>query len=115
MAAHGSRRTEGQTTLRRYARTLEKQGAGLRVQCAFLEINRPSIPEALGKMSKDGMDRVVLVPFFLLAGRHTRIDLPRMVRRARREFPGTRFQLAGFIGFDQRLAVILADRAKKAK
>ena len=115
LAAHGSRRSEGQATLLRYARELQTNGAGLRVVCAYLEINRPNIPEALGKMAGEGMDRVVLVPFFLLAGRHTREDLPRMVRRARREYPGTKFYLASFIGFDPRLSAILADRIQKAK
>jgi sirohydrochlorin cobaltochelatase len=91
---------------------LERQGGFLRVLVAFLEIERPSIPAAFQALVEAGMDEVVLLPFFLLPGRHTRRDLPALVRAARRAYPRVRFRLAPSIGFDPALSGVLRKRAR---
>ncbi|WP_195210453.1 sirohydrochlorin chelatase [Actinomarinicola tropica] len=88
--------------------------AGIDVRPAYLEINEPSIPDAIDAAVADGAERVVLVPYFLHAGNHTRRDIPAFVDEATVRHPGVALSMAEHLGPDDRLVAILADRAAEA-
>jgi sirohydrochlorin ferrochelatase len=80
LVAHGSRNNQAnETVIDLCARWSEQSGVEIRP--AFLELARPSIPEALRGISENATDqvRVVLVPYLLLPGNHTQRDIPRIV------------------------------------
>jgi sirohydrochlorin cobaltochelatase len=57
------------------------------------------------------VEHLVVVPFFLAPGRHARLDIPRLVERARERHPGLKIQLADVLGDDPLLLELLARRA----
>jgi len=81
---------------------------------AFLEMNEPSIPEAIDAAVAEGADTVVLVPHFLHAGNHTRRDLPAALDAARARHPGVDLRLAEHLGADERIVAVLVDRTRDA-
>lgn len=87
---------------------------GVDVRPAYLEINDPSIPDAIDAAVADGADRVVLLPYFLHAGNHTRRDIPAAIDEAAVRHPGVVLTMADHLGPDARLVAILADRAAAA-
>lgn len=84
------------------------------VRGAFLEINEPTIPEAIDSAVATGVARVVVLPYFLHAGTHTRRDIPALLDEARARHPGTEFALAGHLAPDPRLIDVLLARGHAA-
>ena len=62
----------------RLATSLGPQRVGL----AFLQLQPPSLDDALASAVADGCTEVTLLPLFLGGGDHVRRDLPDAVRRA---------------------------------
>jgi sirohydrochlorin ferrochelatase len=108
LVAHGSRREESNEEVRGLAAVLAEQ-AGERfghVDCAFLEIADPSIPDAIEAAVQAGASEIVVLPYFLSAGRHVREDIPAEVERKRAEHPEVRLRIAPYLGQAECLASI---------
>jgi sirohydrochlorin ferrochelatase len=111
LVAHGSRREASNEEIRSLARTLAEQ-TGTRfghVRCAFLEIAEPSIQDGIEEAVRSGATEVVVLPYFLSAGRHVADDIPAEVETKRREHPGVRIRIASYLGQAEGLTGILLD------
>jgi len=53
------------------------------VEAGFLELEEPSIPEALDRCVRQGATDICVMPYFLSAGRHVHEDIPGEVDKAR--------------------------------
>ncbi|MGY6502773.1 MAG: sirohydrochlorin chelatase [Acidimicrobiales bacterium] len=95
-------------------RVAERSPDNVSVRPAYLELTEPSIPDAIAAAVGDGSTEVVVVPYFLHIGNHTRRDLPAIVDEARVRHPGVRIMLADHLGLDDRLVDLLVDRAESA-
>ncbi|MCM3925645.1 CbiX/SirB N-terminal domain-containing protein [Frankia sp. AiPs1] len=137
---HGSRRDEANATVRELARRLateprpdddgcagrplhsadptDRSGpsspAGPRpwgaVEAAFLEVSRPNIGEGYANLAAAGCTEIVVYPFFLFGGNHTRRDLPAALDEARGQHPTTRWILSEPLGLHA--CVVEAVRAR---
>lgn len=97
--------------MRRAARALEKRLGGPRVTSAFLEINSPSISEAVDACVASGAKTVRILPYFLLTGRHVRSDIPAIAKSARLRHRGrARIVLCPYLGFDPKIVDVLLKR-----
>jgi sirohydrochlorin ferrochelatase len=83
------------------------------VVAAFLELSDPDIPSAIDAAVAAGADRLVLVPYFLHHGNHTRRDIPVIMADARGRHPGVEIAMTPPLGPDPRLVTITADRARE--
>lgn len=110
LVGHGSKLAGFDRPMRRLKRALERGGAVM-VRNAFLEINQPSIPEAVASAVRGGSSDIRIVPYFLLAGRHTAHDIPAIVKAARAEHPKARIRLCPYLGFDDSLVRLVKKRA----
>jgi sirohydrochlorin cobaltochelatase len=54
---------------------------------AYIELQRPSIEEALAELASQGMPRVVLSPALLFAAGHAKQDIPQAVATAKASHP----------------------------
>lgn len=93
VVGHGSRRQEANDDIREAARRIGMRGAFTLVEAAFLEIERPNIADGFKQLVERGARNVIVHPYFLSPGRHTRGDLPREVHDAARHFPGVCYQI----------------------
>lgn len=82
MVGHGSREHAGNAPLLELCRDLEVRLGITPVQPCYLELARPTIAEGLGALHRRGVERVIVVPLQLTAGRHVRYDIPCEVGRA---------------------------------
>jgi len=113
--AHGSRGARAEETLKETASRVRSSLGGTSVILAFLQFNRPSLAEAIAAAAGEGLDQVIVVPFFLAPGVHVEQDIPRELEEARRKHPGMRILYARSLGADPRIAEILVDRVAKAR
>jgi sirohydrochlorin ferrochelatase len=114
LMAHGTPEPEDNAPIHRVAHELQLSGAFSAVEVGFLEINRPGIGEAVGRLIEAGAERLVAVPYFLHYGGHVRADLPATVREARRRHPGAEIGLAPYLGCHPLLLTVIGSRFEAA-
>jgi sirohydrochlorin ferrochelatase len=114
LVAHGSRREASNDEVRQVAKRLggEVNGAFDRVDCAFLELAEPSIPDGIRQSIQSGATQVVVLPYFLSAGRHVAEDIPDEVEIVRKERPDIDITVAPYLGAADGLTDILLQQAQ---
>jgi sirohydrochlorin ferrochelatase len=93
--AHGTREEEGKEAFFRFVEELRASLPGRRVEPAFLELCRPSIPEGIEACIRGGAGEIVILPLMLFPGRHINQDIPAAIQAAKREHPQVDFHYAG--------------------
>jgi sirohydrochlorin ferrochelatase len=80
------------------------------VEVGFMELNEPTIPEAIARCVAQGATRVVAVPYFLHTGNHVTDDLPGLLEAAQAAYPAVTFLMGDYLGHDPLLADVIAER-----
>ncbi len=109
LVAHGSRREASNEEVRQLTTRLGNQ-AGNRYQsvnCAFLELAEPSIPDGIEACIQAGAEEVIVLPYFLSAGRHVIEDIPREVAGKQKEHPRIPIRLAPYLGSAEGITELL--------
>jgi sirohydrochlorin ferrochelatase len=112
IVAHGSRRQSSNDEVRGLVNRLRADGKGYqRIGCAFLELAEPSIPDGLRALVEAGCGELVVLPYFLAAGRHVVTDIPAEIAPVREEYPGVDIRLAPYLGSAPGIARLLLAQA----
>ncbi|MCL6650618.1 MAG: pyridoxine 5'-phosphate synthase [Chloroflexi bacterium] len=82
--AHGSSVASANEAVRSVAARMAEAGGFELVETAFLELARPDLNEAVGRLRARGAGRIVVVPYFLTLGIHLQRDLPVRIEELRR-------------------------------
>jgi len=107
---HGSRLQEASETLDAIARLLQERMPSRLVLIAHMELATPNLNDAIEVCAARGVKKIIVVPYFLTAGRHTRDDIPRLVREAAFAHPSLRLELCAPLGVHPRLVDVLLER-----
>ncbi len=115
LVAHGSRNPRAIQAHEAFCAAVAQRaavaGAGsVAVRAAYLEINRPSIAEAIDSAVEDGATSMRIVPHFLAPGNHVTVDIPAIVELARLRHPAVSIELTEHSGADPALVDVLAAR-----
>ena len=116
LIAHGSRRQASNDEIRNLTKVLE-QNTGDEfsiVECAFLELAEPSIPDGISVCVQKGAGSVIILPYFLSAGRHVVTDIPEEIKKARSQHPQLNIKTAPYLGSAQGISDILIGLSKQA-
>ncbi len=117
IVAHGSRRTESNEELMLIAKklsTLTSSGFS-EIHYGFLELAEPSIPEAILQCINSGADSVVILPYFLSAGRHVTVDIPNEVSKVQQQYPNIPLVLTPYLGSADALIDVITKIALSTK
>lgn len=116
LVAHGSRRAASNDEVRQLTAYVAKELTEEFeiVTSAFLELSEPSIPEGIGRCVKLHADHIVVLPFFLSAGRHVSKDIPSIIDEARAAYPDIKIEMRPYIGASPEIISLLAKLAKGA-
>ncbi len=101
LIAHGSRDPAWRVPFERLA---ERVGA----QLAFMELEAPSVSDAVARAAADGADTVRLLPLFMAVGRHVKRDIPACAEAARCAHPALTVELLPALGESERFWDALA-------
>ena len=93
VVGHGSRREEANEDVRQAALRIAERGHFPLVVAAFLEIAQPTIAEGFARLVEMGATHIVVHPYFLSPGRHTRGDIPVEVSEAASSFTNVTYQI----------------------
>jgi len=113
IVAHGSRRASSNDEVRALVDLMRPQATGFDlVQCAFLELAEPSIPDGINAAIAAGAREVVVLPYFLSAGRHVVEDIPGFVTQTQQQNPQVPIRIAPYLGTASELPQTLLNLAK---
>jgi len=111
---HGSRLPEANENLLAIAERLERTSAYEIVEAAHMELAAPTIADAFARAVERGATRVVVHPYFLAAGRHSTVDIPRLCTEAASQHTSLRWTVSGPLGLSDRIVEVIAERVDKA-
>jgi len=116
LIAHGSRRQASNDEVRDLTQVLEQQSGDdyAIVECAFLELADPSIPDGVSTCVEKGAESVTVLPYFLSAGRHVVTDIPEELQKAQSQHPQLDIKSAPYLGSAQGISEILIGLSKQA-
>jgi sirohydrochlorin ferrochelatase len=110
--AHGSRIEAANQAVRSAAAELARVGGCPIVEAAFLELGLPSLEECADLLVARGVERVVIIPYFLTPGTHLERDLPLLVDRISNKHKEIQVVVTASLDGHAGLVEILADRAR---
>jgi len=94
VVGHGSRRREANDDVREVACRIAELGAFPLVEASFLEIEHPNIREGVQRLVQRGAREIIVHPYFLSPGRHTRGDIPLAVEELANDHPQITFRIS---------------------
>ncbi|MCQ8893153.1 MAG: sirohydrochlorin nickelochelatase [Methanolinea sp.] len=122
LVGHGSKLPYNKELVENTARLIADRYPSYIVKCGFMNMNAPSIREALDEFRHEAIDVLVVVPLFLAKGVHILKDIPAEIGLPEGEVRGS-FALNGKnipllyadpIGSDPLLAELMVKNAEKA-
>ncbi len=85
--AHGARDARWSVSLQALATQLELHAGGASVRTAFLELQTPTLPQALDAAASEGARRIHVVPVFWAGAGHIDNDLPPLLAEFGARYP----------------------------
>jgi sirohydrochlorin ferrochelatase len=85
--AHGSPVEEANRGVHDLAEKIEAAGPYRYVRAAFLDGGQPDLPAGVMHAAEAGLERLIIIPYFLTVGLHLRRDLPKLVAVAKEKYP----------------------------
>lgn len=110
---HGSPRPESNGDMFAVVERVKARGIYDFVTVGFMECNEPTIPEAAAQCAASGVEKVVAVPYFLHSGTHVADDLPTILEEARQQYPQIQWLMGDYLGRDERIADVIAQRVRE--
>ncbi len=108
---HGSRDALWHLPIQAVAQRIRNISANQVVDCAYLELTQPNLPDLATKLIADGANKIRVLPMFLGVGRHAREDLPVLIDALRLRYPQVQFDVMCAIGENEAVLDLMASIA----
>ncbi|MBZ5577189.1 MAG: CbiX/SirB N-terminal domain-containing protein [Acidobacteriia bacterium] len=112
--AHGSRIESANDGVRSVAGQLAELGSFRHVAPAFLELGQPDLAGAVDRLAQQGVERIVVIPYFLTLGLHLERDLPQIVAAVAAAHSSLEILVTPPLEGHPALVPILLERAREA-
>ncbi len=76
-----------------------------------MELADPTISEAFEACVAQGADEIIVHPYFLSPGRHSKQDIPNMVKEVARNHPEVSFRVTEPLGLHDKIIEVVLERA----
>jgi sirohydrochlorin ferrochelatase len=109
LIAHGSRNQAANDEVNRLATRVEGLGQGDldAVVPAFLEFANPDIHQGIERCAEMGASEIIVVPYFLAAGKHVTSDIPLELECARTRYPHISIETTQYLGENGAMAELI--------
>jgi precorrin-8X/cobalt-precorrin-8 methylmutase len=84
------------------------------VRVAYLQFAEPDIAHAIALCVDDGAKKVIVHPYFLSSGMHVTSDIPEIIDKAKKKYPGVEFVFTEPLGIHNKLAQVVLERINSA-
>ncbi|MDF2546270.1 MAG: hypothetical protein K0R93_1168 [Anaerosolibacter sp.] len=111
---HGSQAAEADSIFEQIVEMVKGLTSFELVGMGSLQISKPSFEEGIAALIEKGAEQVIIVPMFIFKGNHVKFDIPEKLVELKEQFSNVTFTMANHIGADERIAMIIEERAKEA-
>lgn len=115
LIAHGSRVPAANCDLLTLAAMLGERLPDEIIECAYLELAEPSIPQGMAACVARGAASVRLLPYFLSAGAHVTRDLEAFRAQFEEAYPEINVSVCRPLGLHPRIVDVLVERLQSAE
>jgi sirohydrochlorin ferrochelatase len=98
LVGHGSLHSDSGQAMLQIAALLREQQVAPVVEAGFLNFSQPTMSEAVEKAVAQGVDQVIIQPYFLIAGHYVRNELREVVHTLAAKHSSVRFTIADVLG-----------------
>lgn len=113
--SHGSLLCGAGETLQSVAERLRARGDAPIVEIGYLNYSEPAFETTFARCVAHGATRIVVVPYFLVAGKFVQVDLPQRIAAMIEAYPTIEVSMASAFGFHPLLADALLHSAANAR
>ncbi len=109
IVAHGSRRSQSNMEIEQLTQIIREKARDqyLSISHAFLELASPNIGDAIDQCVAQGAEKILLLPYFLSAGRHVQQDIPEQVAIKQAQYPQVEIQITTYLGASEKIADLM--------
>jgi len=114
LLGHGSRREEANDEIRQMAQIIQEADKDGLYEVAFLSFGSPHLAEAAENLIEKGVDKIIVMPMFLVTGNHIKRDIPSRLLLQKTTYPNIKFVLARHFGPHPSIVNIVKERIIEA-
>jgi sirohydrochlorin cobaltochelatase len=111
---HGARDPGWALPFQKIRRAIAAKNPTFTVELAFLELMKPTLPDAIATLVAGGHKRIMVAPLFIAQGGHLKNDLPKTLDVIRTEHSGIDITLLPALGEIDTVLDIIADHLIEA-
>lgn len=110
---HGSTVEEANDTLAKIVGLIESSGKNPFdiVKYCHMELAEPTVAQAFDACVEEGATHIVVHPYFLVPGKHSTQDIPRMVKEAASRHAGVSYHVTEPLGVHENIIEVVLERA----
>jgi sirohydrochlorin ferrochelatase len=112
---HGSRRSEANAVLEELAVRVRARLPDRIVAFAHLDLAEPTVAQAIAACVAKGATEIVVHPYFLAPGNHSKDDIPRLAQAALADHPDVRLRITPALGMHDKLVEVVLERVLEAE
>jgi sirohydrochlorin cobaltochelatase len=112
--SHGSVLCGAGENLKLLARHMQEHGDAGIVEVGYLNYSEPLFEQAFETCVRRGATEIVVAPYFLVAGKFVKADLPPQIEKMRARYPQIRVLVAQAMRFHSALAQAISNCANRA-
>ncbi len=112
---HGSRSDGNDAALKGLLAAIRESVSSDIVEYAFLQYAKPTPDEALDRCIRQGVKKIVIIPFFMQSGVHVTKDIPAFLEKAKQNHPTLDIRVTDYVGAHPLMEQIVADLIRESK
>jgi len=113
--SHGSVLCGAGENLKALARQMQSRGDADIIEVGFLNYSSPTFSESFISCVEKGATEIIVAPYFLVAGKFVKVDLPPQIEAMRAKFPDMKVVVADAMRFHPTLADAILSCASRAQ
>jgi len=79
---------------------------------AFFALVRPNLHDQVAELASRGVQRIVVLPYFLFQGQHVSVDIPNILAQCRVWFPQVTVELMATLENDPAVETVVVERLR---
>ena len=112
VVSHGSHSPQTKKEVEKLVASLRERPLADKIEYAFLEIEKPLIPEGIDSLVGWGAREIKILLNFLNSGRHVDVDIPQIINDARKKYPQIQFSISRPVGQHPKIVDLFCEIAE---
>ena len=110
LISHGSPRDEANDAFSELTGRIAARLSSDNILPTFFSIKRPNIMDQVGKLAGQGIERIIMLPYFLGNGQHIRADIPAQLKQCNEKYPAIEMEFLPTLQGEPGVEDVLTER-----